>query len=72
MINFKSFGEAMKTFSSCIVLISLCTSMFLTQATSAVAAKKKSSYGTLTGVRFIKNYDGDTIRNENLIITENG
>ena len=51
----------MKTFSFCIALAALCFSALLLQATSAVAAQKKSSYGTLTGVRFVKNYDGDTI-----------
>ncbi|MCI5165188.1 MAG: thermonuclease family protein [Candidatus Electrothrix sp. GM3_4] len=51
----------MKSFFSRIVLITLCSAVFLVQGTAALAAKKKSSYGTLTGVRFVKNYDGDTI-----------
>ena len=31
------------------------------QGTTALAAKKDSSYGNFTKVRFVRNYDGDTI-----------
>ncbi len=51
----------MKTSPFRLALITLCFVVFLVQGTEAVAAKKKKSYGTFTGVRFVKNYDGDTI-----------
>ncbi len=51
----------MKIFPFRLVLITLCFAVLLVQVTAAVAAKKKKSYGTFTDVRFVKNYDGDTI-----------
>ena len=51
----------MKMFPFRIALLTLCFVVLLVQVTAAVAGKKEKSYGTLTGVRFVKNYDGDTI-----------
>ena len=51
----------MKTFPFRLALITLCFVVLLVQVTAALAGKKEKSYGTLTGVRFVKNYDGDTI-----------
>jgi micrococcal nuclease len=50
----------MKMFPFRLALITLCFAVVFVQVT-AVAAKKKKSYGSFTGVRFVKNYDGDTI-----------
>ena len=51
----------MKTFPFRLALITLCFVVLLVQVTAALAGKKEKSYGTLTDVRFVKNYDGDTI-----------
>ena len=51
----------MKTFPFRLALITLCFVVLLVQVTAALAGKKEKSYGTLTGVRLVKNYDGDTI-----------
>jgi endonuclease YncB( thermonuclease family) len=49
----------MKTLSRCPLL--LCLALFVVLAPSIAAAKKQKSYGDFKNVRFVKNYDGDTI-----------
>ncbi len=48
----------MKTLCGCTPF---CLALLLVLAPSVEAAKKQKSYGNFNNVRFVKNYDGDTI-----------
>ncbi len=51
----------MKILSFRLALLPLCLILLCALTPSLVAAKKQKSYGNFNDVRFVKNYDGDTI-----------